>query len=215
MHRGVLNEFLMTDGIDALTKHHPTAFITTCHDQRQGPSYTFSSGAEDTWFVHRSDSPVLTFWKLEFSPNERGAAPTSLRQPNVGLFPIRAGGPSRLLRLRQIKLPHGHTNKSRFDCSPIPSVAALTTAAKSDSLLLKARTPIVLDHAFTHLPLHIATPPTVDFLVEWHPAKFATPNISILLSISNWVHGYLQVIRGHKIVHRATLLRSCQVLCTR
>ena len=57
----------------------------------------------------------------------------------------------------------------RIDCSPVPSVAALTTAANSDSPLLKAKTPIVLDYAFTNCPLHIATPPTVDFLVEWHP----------------------------------------------
>ena len=34
--------------------------------------------------------------------NEHGVAPTCLQQPNVGLFPIRAGGPPRLLRLRQI-----------------------------------------------------------------------------------------------------------------
>ena len=46
----------------------------------------------------------------------------------------------------------------------------------------------------------------MDFLVEWHPAKFASPNTSILLS--NWVHGYLQVIRGYLIVYRATLLRA-------
>ena len=47
---------------------------------------------------------------------------------------------------------------------------------------------------------------TVDFLVEIHPANFASPNTSILLS--NWVHGYLQVIRGYLIVYRATLLRA-------
>ena len=32
----------------------------------------------------------MTFWKFEFSLNEHGVAPTSLQQPNVGLFPIRA-----------------------------------------------------------------------------------------------------------------------------
>ena len=53
MHRGVLNEFLI-----------PTAFITTCHYQRQGPNYTFSCAAavvlaQNTWFVHHSDSPTL------------------------------------------------------------------------------------------------------------------------------------------------------------
>ena len=100
-----------------------------------------------------------------------------------------------------------HKQKSfKIDCSPIPSVAALTTAANSDSPLLRARTPVVLDHAFTNWPLHIATPPTVDFLVEWHPAKFASPNTSILLS--NWVHEYLQVIRWYLIVYRATLFRA-------
>ena len=41
-----------------------------------------------------------------------------------------------------------HKQKSfKSDCSPIPCVAALTTAANSDSPLLKARTPTVLDHA--------------------------------------------------------------------
>ena len=97
-----------------------------------------------------------------------------------------------------------HKQKSfKINCSPMPSVAALTTAANSDSPPLRTRTPKVSDHAF---PLHIATPPTMDFLVEWHPAKFASPNASILLS--NWVHGCLQVIRGYLIVYRATLLRA-------
>ena len=96
----------MTDEIDALTKHHPTTFITTCHHQRQGPNYTFSCGetvdpARDTWFVHRSDSPVLTFWKLELSLNEHGVAPIRLQQQDVGHFPIRVDEPSRLLRLHQ------------------------------------------------------------------------------------------------------------------
>ena len=77
---------------------------------RHVPNYTLSYGVvmvlvQDTWFVRRSDSPVLTLWKLEYSLNEHGVAPTSLQEPNVGLFPIRASGPSRLLRLRQIYLP--------------------------------------------------------------------------------------------------------------
>ena len=89
----------MTNKIDALTKHHPTAFITICHHQRQGSNCTLSCGAtvvpaQDTWFVHRSDCPALTFLETRIFPE--------LAQPNVGLFPIRAGGPSRLLRLRQI-----------------------------------------------------------------------------------------------------------------
>ena len=93
-----------------------------------------------------------------------------------------------------------HKQKSfKIDCSPIPSIDALTP-------LLKARTPIVLDHAVTNWSLHIAIPLTVDFLEEWHPAMFASPNTSSLLS--NWVHGYLQVIRWYLIVYRATLLRA-------
>ena len=45
MHCDVLNEFLMTNEIDVLTKHHTTALITTCNHQRQGPNCTFSCGA--------------------------------------------------------------------------------------------------------------------------------------------------------------------------
>ena len=55
-----------------------------------------------TLFVHHSDSPTVTFWRREFSPNERDAESINLPQPNVELFLIRADGPSRLLRLRQI-----------------------------------------------------------------------------------------------------------------
>ena len=76
---------------------------TSCHHQRQGPNCTLSCGvlAQDTWFVGRSDSPVLTFGRLKFHLNEHVVAPTGLQQPNVGLFLIRAGGPSQLLQLRQ------------------------------------------------------------------------------------------------------------------
>ena len=120
-----------------------TLLTTFVHRQRQGPSCTLACGAtmvlaQDTWFGRRLDSsPVLTFWRFEFSLIEHGVAPTGLQQLNVELFLIRGG-----------------------DCSPIPFVAALTTAANSDSPLLKAKTPIVLDHAYTNWPLHIATPPT-------------------------------------------------------
>ena len=107
-----------------------------------------------------------------------------------------------------------HKQKSfKIDCSPIPSVAALTTAANSDSPLLKAKTPIVLDHAFTNWPLHIATPPTVDFLVEWHPAKFASPNTSILLF--NWGPW---ISASHSWVFdcvSCNSLEGSEVLCTR
>ena len=49
-------------------------------------------------------------------------------------------------------------------------------------------------------------PPTVDFLVEIHPAKFASPQTSMLLS--NGVYTYLRAIRGYVMVYRATVLRA-------
>ena len=179
MHRDVLSEFLMTD--DAPTKHHPTAFITTCHHQRQGPRIF----PDRAWCcTHKSPTA-----KCRTFPN-----------PSRWTIPIAA--------VASDLIPTWpHKPKSfKLECSPIPSVAAVTTAANSGSPLLTASTPVVLDHTVTTLPLHIATPPTVDFLVEWHPAKFASPNTSILLS--NWVHGYRRVIRGYLIVYRATLLRA-------
>ena len=57
--------------------------------------------AQDTWFVYRSDSPVLPFWSLECSLSEHDVAPTSLQQPKSDFFPIRAGDTSQLLQLRQ------------------------------------------------------------------------------------------------------------------
>ena len=165
MRHEPLNEFLE---MDASVKHHPPAFIAICHHQQQEPSWTFSCDAtvvlvRETWFVHRSDSLVLTFWQLEFSLNERDVAPTSLPQPSVGLFPDQVDEPPQLRQLRPISLPHDHTDKSRSEsiATPfIPSVAALTTAANSDSPLLKA-------HAFTNRPPHIAIPPTVAGRLFW------------------------------------------------
>ena len=108
-----LDEFLMTNEID----------VTTCHHQRQGPHCTFSYSAtmvpvQDSWFVHRSDSPVLTFLKLEFFLNEHGVIPTSLSQPNVGIS----------AQSEPVDHPDGcdcHTNRSRSELT----VAALTTTA--------------------------------------------------------------------------------------
>ena len=70
-----------------------------------GPNCKLSCGAtmvpaQDTWCVHRSGSPVLPFWTLEFSLSEDDVAHQDLQQPNVGLLLIRAG-PSRMLQLRQ------------------------------------------------------------------------------------------------------------------
>ena len=77
----------------------------------------------------------------------------------------------------------------------MPSVAAPNTAATSDSPLLKARTPIVLDHALTNWPLHNATPPTVDFLVEWHPAQFGiSKHLNIAVQLGPWMSA------GHSLV---------------
>ena len=191
----------MTD--DAPTKHHPTAFITTCHHQRQGPDCKFSCGAtlvpaQDTWFVHRSDSPSSPDI-LETQIYPEGAWCCTHKSPttNCQTFPNPRRWTIPIAAVASDLIPTWpHKPKSfKLECSPIPSVAALATAANSDSPLLKAKTPTVVDHAFTNWPLHIATPPTVDFLVEWLPAKFAPPNTAILLF--NWVHGYLQVIRGY------------------
>ena len=54
---------------------------------REGPNCKLLCGAtmvpaQDTWFVHRSDSPVLTFLGLEFSLNEHDVAPKDLQQPS-------------------------------------------------------------------------------------------------------------------------------------
>ena len=76
--------------------------IATLH--RQVPNYTLSYGAvmvlvQGTLFVHHSDSPIPTLWRLDFSPNERDAQPINLPQPSVELFLIRVSEPSQLLQL--------------------------------------------------------------------------------------------------------------------
>ena len=154
--------------------------ITTLN--REVPNCTLSCGptvvpAQDSWFVHRSDSPVLTFWKLEFSLNEHGVAPTSLQQPKCRTLPNPGRWTIPIAAVASDLLATWPRKQKSFrtDSIPMPSVAALTTAANSDSPLLKARTPIVLDHAYTNGPLHSATRPIVDFLAEIHPAKFASP----------------------------------------
>ena len=129
MYRDPLDRFLMTDEIDASTKYHPTTFIRTCHHQRQGPNlHAFvwrNNGSGPRYFVRHSDSPVLTFWRLEFSVNEHVVAPTGLQQPNVGLFLIRAGGPSQLLQSRQTLSPCGHTKRSRSKLTAVPHLLLL------------------------------------------------------------------------------------------
>ena len=82
-----------------------TGFPPYLLEHRQRPNCKLLCGAtevraQDTWFVHRSDSPVLTFWRLGFSLDEHDVALKDLQQPSVGLFLIRAG-PSRMLQLRQ------------------------------------------------------------------------------------------------------------------
>ena len=195
--------------IDASTQHHPTAFITTCHHQRQGQNYTFSHSAamvlvRGTLFVHRSDCPVLTFWKLKFSQNEHGVAPTSLQQPTIPIAAVES----------DLIDTWPHKQKSfKINCSPIPSVAALTTAASSDSPLLKARTPKVLDHAFTNWSLHIATLPCVGFSRGVASSKVCiTKHLNIVVQLGPWVSA------GHSRVVDCVPRNSpegSEVLCTR
>ena len=154
MHRDLLDRFLRTDEIDASTKHHPTTFITTCH---QGPNCTLSCGAtmvpaQDTRFVSRLDSPVLTFLETRIFPERTCCCTHRSPTDKCRTFP----NPSRwtipfAAVASDLIATWPHKQKSfKIDCSPTPSVAALTTAANSDSPLLKAKTPIVFDHAFTN-----------------------------------------------------------------
>ena len=76
--------------LNRITSGGCTPFAQVPHHQRQVPSCTLSCGAtvvlaQDAWFGRRSDSPVLTLSRLEFSLNEHGVAPTDVKQPNVGL----------------------------------------------------------------------------------------------------------------------------------
>ena len=142
MQHAVLNEFFMTEEINASTNHHPTALITTCHHQRQGPNYTFSCGAivvqaQDTWVGHRSDSPVLTFWKLDFPwtdmvlhPQVSNCQISDFSNPSWWNMPIAAVASDFIATWPQKQKPF------EIDCSHIPSVAALTSAANSNSPLL-------------------------------------------------------------------------------
>ena len=197
----------------------PTTSITTCHHQRQGPNYKFSCGAaggpaQDTWFVHNSDSPVPKFWKLEFSVNEHVVVPTSLQPPNIGLFPVRAGGQFVIAAVASdLIATWPHKQKSfRIDCGPTPSVAALTTAANSDSPLLTTRTPLVLDHAFTNWPLHIAAPPHWIFSWSGIQQHFASPtHLNIVVQLGPWISA------GHSWVFECVpcnSLEGSEVLCT-
>ena len=107
-----------------------------------------------------------------------------------------------------------HKQKSfKIDCSPIPSVAALTTAASSDSPLLRSRTPMVLDHAFTNWSLHIATPPCVGFSRGVASSKVCiTQHLNIVVQFGPWVSaGHSRVV---DCVPRNSLEGS-EVLCTR
>ena len=73
---------------------------------RQAPKYMLSHGAamvlvRCTLFAHHSDSPTLTLWRREFSPNERDAESMNLPQPNVELFLLRVDEPSQWRQLHQ------------------------------------------------------------------------------------------------------------------
>ena len=89
-----MHHFCETSACPYLLQHRQGPNFKLLGDATEGP-------AKDTWFEHRSESPLLTFSRLEFSLNEHDAAPTDLQQPSVGLLLMRAGGPSQLLQLRQ------------------------------------------------------------------------------------------------------------------
>ena len=164
--------------------------------------------ARETWFVHRSDSPVLTFWKLEVSLIWHGVVPTGLRQPNVGLIPIRAGGPSRLLQLRQIKMPHGHTNRSRSKLTAVPYLLCcphnscqfgLSTAQGQDLHSLGPRFhELATPHRNTsHCGLSRGVASSKVCI---------TNNLNIVVQFGSM--GICRVIRGCLTVYRATLFRA-------
>ena len=92
----------------------------------------------------------------------------------------------------------------KIDCSPIPSVAALTTAANlstaqgQDSHSLGPR-------------FHEFASPHRNTSHCGFSSGVASSEVCIaehLNMIVQWVHEYLQVIRGYLIVYRATLLRA-------
>ena len=53
-------------------------------------------------FVHHSNSPILTFWSLEFFIEKRNAETTDLQQLDVELLPIPVDGPCRSRHLHRI-----------------------------------------------------------------------------------------------------------------
>ena len=95
--------------------------LTSCHHQQNRPScptfvveYTSPStgtqvhafvwrcnGSGPRYFVCASLGSTLTFWRREFSPNERDAESINLPQPNVELFLIRVDEPSQLRQSHQ------------------------------------------------------------------------------------------------------------------
>ena len=161
--------------------------------------------------MHRSDSPILTFGKLEFSLIKHGVASTCLQQPNVGLFPIRAGGPSRLLQWRQVQLTHRHTQRNRSTLPAVPYLLWLPSPPLPIRTPLKDRTPIVFDHTFTNWPLHIATPPTVNFVLV------ASRKVCITEHLNSVVQLGPRVSAGHSRVFdcvSCNSLEGSEVRCT-
>ena len=107
---------------------------------------------------------------------------------------------------------HMATNRSRSQLTAVPYLLLLpspqlpirTLPLLRPGLTLSWTTLSRIGHSTSqHLPLWI-------FSLSGIQQSLQSPNTSILLS--NWVHGYLQVIRWYLIVYRATLLsavRSC------
>ena len=127
IYRGVLNEFLTTDAIDALTKHHPTAFITICHHQRKETQlHVFvwrNIGSGPRYMVCASlglSSPDI--WETRIFP-ERALccthkSPTAKcrTSPNPSLWTI---------TIAAVALPHGHTNRGPSKLTAIPYLPLL------------------------------------------------------------------------------------------
>ena len=87
MRHDSLDQCLFLSTHDSPLNHFRPLQVAPCLLQkRQGPNCKLLCGAamvraQDTWFVRRSDSQVLTFWRLELSLNEHDVAPTGLYQP--------------------------------------------------------------------------------------------------------------------------------------
>ena len=125
---------------------------------------------------------------------------------NVGRFPIRAGGPSRLLRLRQIKLPHGHANRSRSELTAVPYLLLLPSPPPPIQTLHCSWTTLSqIGHSTSqHLPL---------WIFSWSGTSKVciTKHLNIIVQLGPWIPA------GHSQVFdcvSCNSLEDSEVLCT-